>query len=423
MWLRLAALAAFAAVPCALAQDRPPAPLSLDEALRRVSDTHPQLRLIDGERPVLEARRDAAALAPATSLGVELENALGSGQTRAFDSAELTVSLSGVLERGGKLDARRALAQANLDALAPRREAARLDVLAQVAQRYQAIALAQRALAIARLDIDQRRRAVQAAQARLQAGASPESVLLTAQAQLAQAELDRDRALAAGQAARRQLATLWGQREADFDAVSGDLEALPRLESFDALSRLLERTPELAIVAGQARVSEAQLRLATSARSADVQWQLGVRRLQDAGDTALVAGFSLPLGGARRAEPEIRAAQAELAVSTLQRDAVLLQLHATLAEAHGRYLTAQLETQRLARDVLPRLQQAERAAERAWRAGAISYLEWAQLQAQRVEALRRQLDAAAQAQTALIELQRLTGQPVVAPHAAQEISP
>ncbi|PZP61670.1 MAG: TolC family protein [Pseudoxanthomonas spadix] len=423
MWLRLAALAAFAVVPCALAQARPPAPLSLDQALRRVADTHPQLRLIDGERPVLEARRDAAVLPPAMSLGVELENALGSGRARAFDSAELTVSLSGVLERGGKLDARRALAQANLDALAPRREAARLDVLAQVAQRYQAIALAQRQQAIAQLDIDQRQRAVQAARARLQAGASPESVLLTAQAQLAQAELDRDRALAAGQAARRQLAALWGQREADFDAVSGDLEALPELASFDALADLLTRTPELAIVAGQARVSEAQLRLATSARSAAGQWQLGLRRLQDAGDTALVAGFSLPLGSAGRAEPEIRAARAELAASGLQRDALLLQLHATLAEAHGRYLTARLEAQRLAREVLPRLQQAERAAERAWRAGAISYLEWAQLQSQRVDALRRQLDAAAQAQTALIELQRLTGQPVVATRAAQETTP
>ena len=423
MWLRLAALAAFAVVPCALAQARPPAPLSLDQALRRVADTHPQLRLIDGERPVLEARRDAAVLAPAMSLGVELENALGSGRARAFDSAELTVSLSGVLERGGKLDARRALAQANLDALAPRREAARLDVLAQVAQRYQAIALAQRQQAIAQLDIDQRQRAVQAARARLQAGASPESVLLTAQAQLAQAELDRDRALAAGQAARRQLATLWGQREADFDAVSGDLEALPELAPFDALADLLTRTPELAIVAGQARVSEAQLRLATSARSAAGQWQLGLRRLQDAGDTALVAGFSLPLGSAGRAEPEIRAARAELAASGLQRDALLLQLHATLAEAHGRYLTARLEAQRLAREVLPRLQQAERAAERAWRAGALSYLEWAQLQSQRVDALRRQLDAAAQAQTALIELQRLTGQPVVATRAAQETTP
>ncbi len=423
MWLRLAALAVFAVVPCAFAQDRSPAPLSLDDALMRVSDTHPTLRLLAAERPALEARARAAALKPPLTLGVDLENALGTGQTRAFDAAELTVSLSGVLERGGKLEARRALAQANLDALAPRRETARLDLLAEVARRYQAIVAAQREEAIARLDIDQRQRAVQAARARLRAGASPESVLLTAQAQLAQAELDRDRARQADRAARLALAVLWGKREADFAAVSGRLDRLPALESFDALAQLLERTPELAEVAGQARVQEAQLRLARSEGQADLQWQLGVRRLQDTDDTALVAGLSLPLGSARRAAPGIRAAQADLAQNALQRDAVLLQLHATLAEAHGRYLTARLEVQRLDDEVLPRLQQAERAAEQAWRAGATSYLEWAQLQGQRVTALRRQLDAAVQAQTALIELQRLTGQPLVAARAPQEPTP
>ena len=70
--------------------------------------------------------------------------------------------------------------------------------------------------------------------------------------------------------------------------------------------------------------------------------------------------------------------------------------------------------QRTAQDVLPRLASAERAAERAYRAGATSYLEWAQLQSERTAVQRQQLDAALEAQTALIEIQRLTGQPFVA---------
>jgi cobalt-zinc-cadmium efflux system outer membrane protein len=64
--------------------------------------------------------------------------------------------------------------------------------------------------------------------------------------------------------------------------------------------------------------------------------------------------------------------------------------------------------------VLPQLQKAERAAEQAWRAGAASYMEWAQLQAMRIEARQRQLDSAIAAQTALIEIQRLTGQSMLA---------
>ena len=74
---------------------------------------------------------------------------------------------------------------------------------------------------------------------------------------------------------------------------------------------------------------------------------------------------------------------------------------------------AQAEVQALRAQVSPRLQQAERAAERAYRAGALSYLEWAQLQGELAASRRQQHDAAFEAQRALIEIQRLTGQSFV----------
>jgi len=415
MWMRLAALAAIAFVPCVYAQGTTPAaPLTLDDAIARVAQYHPDLRLAQAQRPVWEARRDAAGLSPPLTVGVELENALGSGDTRGFDAAEVTVTLAGVLERGGKLDARRAVAQANLDSLAPQRETARLDLMAEVARRYLAVTDARQQLRIAETDIEQRRRAVAAARLRLQAGASPESVLLTAQAMLAQAELDRDRARQMDQSARAALSALWRQREPGFDVVTGDPMQLPALQDFAVLADELQRTPELAVLAGERRIREAQVQLARTQARPDISWQVGVRNSRDTRDTSLVAGFSLPLGSVRRADPEIRAAEAELALNSVERESRALQLYATLAEAHGRYLTSRLEVTRMARDVLPQLQRAENAAEKAWRAGAISYMEWAQLQAMRIDARQRQLEAAIAAQTALIELQRLTGQSMVA---------
>ncbi len=415
MWMRLAALAAIAFVPCVYAQGTTPAaPLTLDDAIARVAQYHPDLRLAQAQRPVWEARRDAAGLSPPLTVGVELENALGSGDARGVDAAEVTVTLAGVLERGGKLDARRAVAQANLDSLAPQRETARLDLMAEVARRYLAVTDARQQLRIAETDIEQRRRAVAAARLRLQAGASPESVLMTAQAMLAQAELDRDRARQMDQSARAALSALWRQREPGFDVVTGDPMQLPALQDFTVLAEELQRTPELAVLAGERRIREAQVQLARTQARPDVSWQVGVRNARDTRDTSLVAGFSLPLGSVRRAEPEIRAAEAELALNSVEREARALQLYATLAEAHGRYLTSRLEVTRMARDVLPQLQRAENAAEKAWRAGAISYMEWAQLQAMRIDARQRQLEAAIAAQTALIEIQRLTGQSMVA---------
>ncbi len=415
MWMRLAAIAAFALVPRVHAQvPASPVALTLDAAIARVAERHPELQLIDAQRPLLQARADAAALRPAMTLGVEVENLLGRGDSRGLQGVETTVSLSGVLERGGKLDARRLLAQANLDALAPQRATARLDLLAETARRYLAVARAQAALRIAAEDIEQRRRAVSATRQRLQAGASPESVLFTAQAMLAQAELDRDRATTEAASARIALAALWGEREPDFDQVTGEPLQLPPLAGFNQLAEQLRAAPELAELLGEERIAQAQLQLARTAGRPDWSWQAGVRDSRAEGSTSLVAGFSLPLGSARRAAPDIREAEAGLALLPYQRQARQQQLYATLAEAHGRHAGARLEVERMQRDVLPQLAKAERAAEHAWRAGAASYMEWAQLQALRIEARQRQLDAAIAAHTALIEIQRLTGQPMLA---------
>lgn len=423
MWLRLAALAAFVAVSVAPARAQSPVVLSLDDAFARVARTHPDLRLVDGQQRVLAAEAEVAALRPGLTAGASVENALGTGDVSGFGGAEISLTLAGVLERGGKWDARRTLAQSRIDALAVQRETRRLDLLAEVARRYLAITAAQRQRAVALDDIEQRTRTVAAARQRLAAGASPESVLLTAQAALTRAELERDRAVRLLMSARQHLAALWGERDPGFDTAAGNPLALPAVADFGELATLLDSTPELARFADERRIREARVQLARSERSANVDWQFGVRRLQENGDTGLMASVAIPLGSARRAEPGIRAAEAELALVEVERKAEGLALYSTLAEAHGRYRTAQFEVKRLDEAVLPKLAKAERAAERAYRAGAISYLEWAQLQSERTSARRQQLDAALDAQRALIEIQRLTGQPFVAAAPAQGTSP
>lgn len=424
MRVRLTALAVWV-VACALAWPTAADPaietktLTLDAAFARVSAIHPELRLIGARAEVLAAERDAAVLRPPLRADIELENALGSGAARGLSGSELTLSLSGALERGGKLDARRVLANARIDALAVERETTRLDLLAETARRYLAVVAAQRAQALAARDIEQRRRAVAAARQRLQAGASPESVLLTAQAALARAELEQARAQQAQRAARQHLAALWGERAPRFEIDAADPLALPAIADAKALAALLEQTPELRRFADAQRLGEARLRLAQTATTPDLDWSLGLRRAQDSGDLGVVAGLSLALGSRSRAAADIRGAGAELAALAVEREAADVALYSTLVEAHGRYRLAQLEVARLRDAVLPLLARAETAAERAYRAGAISYLEWAQLQSEATSARRQQLEVALDAQRALIELQRLTGQPLLA-HATDE---
>jgi cobalt-zinc-cadmium efflux system outer membrane protein len=406
-------MAAWVAALCAVNAATAAEPLTPDDVIARVAASHPALRLADARGELLAAENDRGLQQPPLQAGMQLENFAGTGVLGGLRGAEVTLTLASVLERGGKLDARRTLARSRIDALAVERETQRLDLLAEVARRYLAASAALLHRDIAALDLDQRRRTETAARQRLQAGASPESVVLAAQAARALAELSGARAAQQWTAARQHLAALWGERTPAFTIVTGDPLFLPEVPDATALAALLDQTPELERFADQRRIAEARLQLARTTASADLQWQAGVRYLGTSDDVGLVAGVALPLGTRRRAGPDIRAANADLATLEIEREAASLSLYSTLIEAHGRYTVAQLETARLRDEVLPLLVRAEAAAERAWRAGATSYLEWSGVQSELTATRRRQLDIALDGQRALIEIQRLTGQSFV----------
>ncbi len=122
MRVRFAALAALLTVCAAAKPAAATERLTLDDAFSRVDQSHPDLRLVDARAGLLSAEREQAGQRPAWTVGAEIENALGTGETRGLNGAELALTLASVLERGGKLDARRALAQSRVDALAVQRE-------------------------------------------------------------------------------------------------------------------------------------------------------------------------------------------------------------------------------------------------------------------------------------------------------------
>jgi outer membrane protein, heavy metal efflux system len=405
-WAALVAANLFVAAPLAAQTS---SLLTLPEAFQRVSDAHPDLKRARHLRDVAVAEVEQATQRPALNAGVEIENALGSGASSGFDQAEITLSLASVLEWGGKRAARTAVAQSRLDALAISQEARRLDLFAEVARRYLDVLGSQTLEEIANAEIAQRERTSLAAARRLATGASPQSVALAAQAALARARLQKERARAAREAAIRRLAILWNERQPQIDRLAGDVLSMPRVPSLQALSSLIERSPELKRFTDESRLREARLQLARTSGTPDLQWQLGARRLEATSEWAAVAGVSIALGTRQRALPMIRASQAEIASLELEREAEEMTLFATLSEAHAQVSNAYAEVSLIRDDVLPSLVQAEAAAERAYQAGALSFLEWAQVQSETATVRREQLAAALEAHRALIEIQRLTG--------------
>jgi len=231
---------------------------------------------------------------------------------------------------------------------------------------------------------------------------------------LARAQL-RQQALAAQLASQKlSLATQWGARDIDFGHVDGALFHFVDVADFNELYRRAVASPALRVFADEARVRQAEIDLAMSRSRADIQWRAGVRHFAGADQSALVAGISIPLASAKRSRGDIQAATAERQLVDNRREIALLSLRSTLFDAWQTRQQAAHQVAQLNQRVLPILARALEQTRQAYERGRYSYVEWANIQQDFLDAKLALVDAATDTlmQQALIE--QLTAEPLAA---------
>lgn len=406
-WLLLMA----AMLTCAQAA---PAPLTLRQAIQAALAANPDLAGFAYELRAQDARTDAAGLRPAPTLSADVENILGSGDHRRLNDAETTFALSQVVELGGKRAARVGAARAGRELLTVTEQAAQLDVLAEVTRRFIHVAGDQEQFALTRKATALARETVQAVNLRVQAAKAPQAELRRARITLARAEVEQEHAEHELRTSRRRLAALWGDGEARFGRVAADLYRLPHPVPFEDLLARLDRNPDFVRFASEARLRDAELRLAEARRRADITVSGGLRHLEATGDQALVVGFSLPLGAGRRAAPAIAEASALRALTDAQRQAAEVRARTQLYALYQELGHAITETRLLQDRVLPEMTAALDETRDAYQRGRYSYLEWVEAQREFIAIRRSLIEAAQNAQVFQAEIERLTGEPVAA---------
>lgn len=392
----------------------PPIPLTLHDAVRASLAGNPDLAGFAYELRAQDARTDAAGLRPAPTLSADIENILGSGDHRRLNDAETTFALSQVVELGGKRAARVGAARAGRELITVTEQAAQLDVLAEVTRRFIHVAGDQEQFALTRKATALARETVQAVNLRVQAAKAPQAELRRARITLARAEVEQEHAEHELRTSRRRLAALWGDGEARFGQVAADLYRLPRPAPFEDLLARLDGNPDFVRFASEARLRDAELRLAEARRRADITVSGGLRHLEATGDQALVVGFSLPLGAGRRAAPAIAEASALRALTDAQRQAAEVRARTQLYALYQELGHAITETRLLQDRVLPEMTAALDETRDAYQRGRYSYLEWVEAQREFIAIRRSLIEAAQNAQVFQAEIERLTGEPVAA---------
>jgi cobalt-zinc-cadmium efflux system outer membrane protein len=384
---------------------------AVDAALRG----NPDLLASSYELSAAQARIVQAGLRPNPELGLELENFAGSGAVRDTDSLETTLSLSQVVELGGKRALRRSVAEAGLDVVNIEQRARELDVLSEVTLRFIDVVAAQerarfasQATALARTTLD-------AIGARVDAGRSPEAERSRARIALTRSLIEQRRAESELRAARYALSASWGSAEPAFIAARAELFDLRAVESFQALLARLEQSPDFTLFASESRLREAELRLARVQARPNLSFSLGLRRLEASGDTALVAGFSMPLPVSDRNQGAILEAQVRLDQTDAQRSAARVRARATLLGLYQEMTTDRERVDTLRGEALPQAQLALDQTRSGYARGRFSFLELITVQEELLALQAAAIDAAADYHRVLAEIERLTSAALTRP--------
>jgi cobalt-zinc-cadmium efflux system outer membrane protein len=398
------------------AADPTPASITLEQAVAAAIKHNPELATFEFQMRAQDARIRQSALRPAPELSVEVENALGSGEFQGIDSAETTFAISQVFELGGKRNARLVAAQGARSLLDAQKQVRQLDLLAAVTERFITVAGRQEELKLSQLTTQLAETTVTGAQRRVDAARSPHAELDRARIALDRAKLEEGHALAELEAARSQLAATWGESQPVLDGqplsgIRADLFSMPPTADFETLNARLAMNPDLLLFASEARLRDAELRLAATLRKPDIAVGVGARRFEATNNQAFVASFSIPLYTGRRSEGFVAEAQAQRDLVDADRRVAEVQARVGLYRLHKQLSQAVLEANTLRTNILPRTQEALRETQYAYERGRYSYLELVDAQREYLSAQGSLIAASMEAHTLRAEIERLTNTP------------
>lgn len=389
----------------ALAQS-PPSDLTIPQALQLALAHNPELAASAAEVQIKAGASLQAGLQPNPELAFELENFAGQGEFKGTDGAEATLQLSQLLELGGKRDRRLQLAAFEQTIAEQELAIKRLDLTAATRAAFVQLLAAQQGLVLAEEQVRLAQGVFATVEARVSGGKVPAVELQRAEVALAVTRSAAVQAALTLSGARQALALLWGGDPQAIEAV-GDLEDLPEPVALDILTARLERSPEALRWQREAAASRARVALARAGAVPDLTLSLGLRQFRQNDDTAMVAGFSLPLPLFDRNQGGIAAAGAALNQSRHRQQAALAQSRAALAGSHAALVAAHGQARVLREQVLPAAQRAFEAAELGYQVGKFDYLAVADAQRTLFEVRGQHLQALTAAQLALAELERL----------------
>lgn len=379
--------------------------LTLADVIAATLQHNPALQSANFEVRIAETRITQAKLRPNPELAASFENFAG---TIGGDRLESTLSLSQVIELGGKRERRIEVASYSRDNAAIEREAQQLDVLAEATRRFIDVAVLQQQLLLLRRDSEISAKNLATIAQRVAAARTPAAEKNRAQITLGRSRLQEQHSEQVLLSAHRRLAAFWGSSEPQFASVSADLFVLPAVAGFADLSKKLAANPDFLRFVSERRLRDAEWQLATAEAKSNITVGAGLRRFEESGDSGFVVNFSMPLSFNNRNQGAIRSAalrreqvEADSQTSAIAKQATLFEFYQLLQQARN-------EVTVLREQLVPQAEAALTQTQYGYERGRFSYLELADAQRELIALQRDAINSAATYHRARAEIERLT---------------
>lgn len=382
--------------------------LTTAKAVEKTLRFSPALQQFPYQQRALEADALQAGLNPNPVLQADLENVFGSGNSRFLAGAELTLSLSQLIEMGDKRQQRIDVANAQVPVLQQQYEVQRMDVVAETLRDYYQALRLDAMLAWNQSRITEQQTAVDVIQRRARAGVVGDADVLRMQLRLSRAENRHQQLRNERELAYQKLAANW-LGEVDFTELSGKLAVLPHLPDFSQLVSAIEQTPQYLRVQALSRLRTAQIALAEANAVADITVGAGIRRMEATNDNALVFSFSMPLqinnpnqGNIARANAMYEQELQEVALTNNQVIMALREIH--MAMTNNTALVTALKT-----NLQPVAESLLASTAKGYELGQYGVLQWVDAQTELFAVERDIIEAQTAVHLQYLELERLSG--------------
>lgn len=374
----------------------------MGDAVRRALAANPDLSAVRREWEATAGALTQAGLRPNPEAGFVQEDIRNGRRTS-------TLQVTVPIERGGKRDARIAVASRVRQQAESGVEQYRADVRAAVITHYFGVLLAKERLKLAQESLVLSSDSADAAGKRVQAGkVSPVEetrarvAQAAAQAELARAESDV-------RVARQRLSSLWGDTVSTYGDLAGALvlpaEGLPD----EFVHQRLQASPPLRRARLEVERWRASVNLEKARSVVDVAVTAGAKRDQASGTTMAVVGLSVPIPLFDRNQGNIAEAVSREYKAQDELAAAEVRLASQVSQAREQLRAARTEALTLQRDAVPGARSAYQAASQGFTLGKFSYLEALDAQRTLIGTQAQYLRALSDTYQAAAELERLLG--------------